>query len=139
MSGTLMDTYEQVRRRKEYFPDDYQGVATHIGTAQSIQPETYFNSGHFNTAPVMEFMSAQKRYVMPKPILVRGFKVDDVFFAENDSLILSGTGTSPEEALMDFVHHLDYFYNFYKRKNESDLTGDALRLKKIYDSLLVEM
>jgi len=142
MSGgtALMDTYEQVKERKKYFPEHYQGVATYVGTAaQSIQPEAYFHSGYFNTAPVMEFKSAQKHYLMPKPILVRGYRVEDVFFAENESLVLSGTGASPEDALMDFISHMVYFYNFYKLKNESDLTGDALRLKKIYDNLLVEV
>ena len=138
--GVLMDAYEQVRERKAYFPDDYKGVATYVGTAaQSIQPESYFYSGQFNTAPIMEFRSAQKHYATSKPILIRVYKVEDVFFAENESLVLSGSGTSREEALLDFSSHLSYFYNFYKRKNESELAGDALRLKKIYDNLLVEV
>ena len=141
MSGgaALMDAYEQVRERKAYFPDDYKGVATYVGTAaQSIQPESYFYAGHFNTAPLMEFRSEQKSYTTPKPILIKVFKVEDVFFAENESLVLSGTGASREEAVLDFVSHLDYFHNFYKRKNEDELTGDALRLKKIYNHLLIE-
>ena len=140
MSGVaLMDAYEQVRKRKEYFPDEYKGVAAYVGTAaQSIQPESYFYSGHFNTAPLMEFRSEQKHYAASKPILIKVFKVEDVFFAENESLILSGTGTSREDAVLDFVGHVHYFYNFYKRKNENELTGDALRLKKIYENLLIE-
>ena len=142
MSGgaALMDAYEQVKERKAYFPDDYRGVATYVGTAaQSIQPESYFYSGHFNTAPMMEFRSAQKHYAISKPILIRVHKVEDVFFAENESLVLSGAGQSREDALLDFISHLDYFYNFYKNKNERELAGDALRLKQIYDTLLVEV
>ena len=140
MNGVaVMDAYEQVRERKAYFPDEYRGVATYVGTAaQSIQPESYFYSGHFNTAPLMEFRSEQKHYAASKPILIKVYKVEDVFFAENESLVLSGTGMSREEAVLDFVSHVGYFYNFYKRKNESDLTGDALRLKKIYENLLIE-
>ena len=141
MSGgtALMNTYEQVRERKKYFPEDYRGVTTYVGTAaQSIQPESYFYSGHFNTAPLMEFRSDHKHYATSKPILIKVYKTEDVFFAENESLVLSGTGTSRDEAVLDFVQHIDYFYSFYKNKNESDLTGDALRLKKIYDHLLIE-
>ena len=140
MSGVaVLDSYEQVRERKAYFPDEYRGIATCIGTAaQSIQPESYFYSGRFSTAPLMEFRSEQKHYATSKPILIKVYKVEDVFFAENESLILSGTGMSRDEAVLDFVRHLDYFYNFYRHKNESDLTGDALRLKKIYQNLLIE-
>ena len=121
------------------FPNDYRGVALVVGTAaQSIQPETYFYSGRFNTAPLMEFRGDQKTYVTSKPILIKVYREDDVFFAENESLILSGTGASREEAVLDFVKHVDYFYNFYKRQSENNLMGDALRLKKIYDNLLIE-
>ena len=140
MSGVaLMDTYEQVKERKAYFPDEYKGIAPYVGTAaQSIKPESYFYSGHFNTAPLMEFRGEQKTHVTSKPILVKVYREDDVFFAENESLVLYGTGASREEALLDFVKHVDYFYNFYKRQSESNLMGDALRLKKIYHNLLVE-
>ena len=135
----LMDTYERVKERKSYYPDEYRGIPTYVGTAaQSIQPEAYFYSGHFNTAPVMEFMGEGRRYAAPKPILIRVHRVEDVFFAENESLVLSGTGASREEAVLDFTRHVDYFYNFYKSKNERELAGDALRLKRIYDSLLIE-
>ena len=140
MNGlALADTYELVRERKAYFPDEYKGIAPVVGTAaQSIQPETYFYSGRFNTAPLMEFRGEQKNYVISRPILIKVYREDDIFFAENESLVLCGMGTSREDAVLDFVKHLDYFYNFYKRQNESDLMGDALRLKKIYNNLLIE-
>ncbi len=139
MSGALADAYELIKERKAYFPDEYKGIAPYVGTAsQSIQPESYFYSGHFNTAPLMEFRGEQKNYATSKPILIKVYRVEDVFFAENESLVLCGTGLSRDEAVLDFVKHVDYFYNFYKRQSESSLAGDALRLKKIYDDLLIE-
>jgi hypothetical protein len=139
MSVALADAYELVKERRAYFPDEYKGASPFVGTAaQSIQPESYFSSGRFDAAPLMEFRWEQKTYVTPKPILVKVYREDDIFFAENESLVLCGAGASREEAILDFVKHLDYFYNFYKRQNESNLMGDALRLKKIYDNLLVE-
>ena len=140
MSGALADAYELVKERKAYFPDEYKGASPFVGTAaQSIQPESYFYSGRFSTAPLMEFRGEQKSYVTSKPILVKVYREDDTFFAENESLILCGTGASREEAVLDFIKHVDYFYNFYKGQSESDLMGDALRLKKIYSNLLVEI
>lgn len=140
MSGVaLADTYKLVEERKAYFPDEYRGIAPVIGTAsQSIQPEAYFDSSRFNTAPLMEFRGEERSYVASKPILIKVYREDDVFFAENESLVLCGTGTSRDEAVLDFVKHLDYFHSFYKKQSESNLVGDALRLKKIYDNLLVE-
>ena len=140
MSGALADAYELVKERKAYFPDEYKGASPFVGTAaQSIQPESYFYSGRFSTAPLMEFRGEQKSYVTSKPILVKVYREDDIFFAENESLVLCGTGASREEAVLDFIKHVDYFYNFYKRQIESELMGDALRLKKIYSNLLVEI
>lgn len=139
MSSALADAYESVKERKAYFPDEYKGASPFIGTAaQSIQPESYFYSGQFSTAPLMEFRVEQKNYVTSKPILVKVYREDNIFFAENESLVLSGSGASREEAVLDFVKHVGYFYNFYKRQNENNLMGDALRLKQIYANLLVE-
>lgn len=140
MNGVaLEETYKLVEERKTYFPNEYKGAAPVVGTAsQSIHPETHFYSGRFSTAPLMEFQVEARTYVMSKPVLLRVYREDDVFFAENKSLVLCGTGASRDEAVLDFVKHLDYFHSFYKRQRENDLLGDALRLKKIYDSLLVE-
>ena len=139
MSGALADAYELVKERKAYFPDEYKGASPFVGTAaQSIQAESYFYSGQFHTAPLMEFRGAQKSYVTSKPILIKVYKEGDIFFAENESLVLSGSGVSREEAVLDFVKHVDYFFNFYKRQNVNNLMGDALRLKQIYADLLVE-
>ncbi len=140
MSGlALEETYKLVEERKAYFPNNYKGVALAIGTASQInQPSSYLYSGRFSTAPLMEFQAEQRTYVTSKPILVKVYREDDIFIAENESLVLSGSGASREEAVLDFVKHVDYFYNFYKRQNDNNLMGDALRLKKIYANLLVE-
>lgn len=139
MSSTLADAYDLIQEKKSYFPSDYKSSPIFVGTAaQSIQPETYLQASRFDTAPVMMFKGERHTYTASKPILVKVYRDEDIFFAENDSLVLCGTGDSREDAILDFVKHLEYFYNFYKRQSEGNLRGDALRLKKIYSDLVVE-
>lgn len=140
MTGsTLVDAYKEIEERQAYIPNAYRSFGPVVGTAaQSIQPETYFDSSRFNTAPLMEFRAEQRAYILSKPLLVKIHREDDVFLAENDTLSLHGIGTSKEEALADLIKHLEYFHNFYRQQSESNLIGNGLRLKKIYADLFVE-
>ena len=63
-----------------------------------------------------------------KPISVRVYFDDGLFFAENEALLLYGTGTSPDEAITDLGLHIIHFYQYYKNLDWSQITGDALRL-----------
>ncbi|ODS31878.1 MAG: hypothetical protein SCARUB_02992 [Candidatus Scalindua rubra] len=68
-------------------------------------------------------------------ITVKIYRDDDLFFAENETLVVCGTGDIPQDALQDLCFRIIHFFEYYKKFDESELTGDALRLKnsiKIY-------
>ena len=141
-STALVESYERLHDRRSEWPQNYTGATIVVGTAsQEIRPEEYFY-GHahkFNLAPLLKFQVSGKTYLINKPILIKMNHEENSFFVENDNLVLCGVGNNREEALDDFLMHLEYFYHFYGRQNERDLTGEALRLKQIYNNLFSEI
>ena len=73
-----------------------------------------------------------------KPLFAHLYFEDGLFFAENETLLLYGTGTTQEEAIEDLGLHIIHFYQYYKDLDWSQVTGDAIRLKRIHEGLLVE-
>jgi hypothetical protein len=88
--------------------------------------------------PLWTVETPEKSFKMTKPISVRVYFDDDLFFAENDTLLLYGSGISPEEAIVDLELHIIHFYQYYKSLDWSQVTGDAKRLKSLYENLLIE-
>jgi len=43
-----------------------------------------------------------------------------------------------ESALQDLCLHITHFFEYYKKFDKSELIGDALRLKELYQNLLIE-
>lgn len=72
------------------------------------------------------------------PIKVHIYSDDSLFFAENETLVIIGTGSSAIEAMDDFCSHVIHFYHYYKKLSWNKVTGDAVRLKKLYETLFVE-
>lgn len=72
------------------------------------------------------------------PIKVRIYSEDNLFFAENETLVIIGTGSSAPEAMNDFCSHIIHFYHYYKKLSWDKVTGDAVRLKKLYEALFIE-
>ncbi len=72
------------------------------------------------------------------PLSVRIYFENGFFFAENETLFLYGTGMSPDEAIEDLGLHVIHFYRYYKDLDWSQVTGDARRLKRLYEGLLIE-
>jgi hypothetical protein len=79
-----------------------------------------------------------KKFTVSKPIKIRLYSEDNLFFAENESLVIIGTGSSAMAAMDDFCSHLVHFYHYYKRLPWDKVTGDAVRLKKLYETLFIE-
>ncbi|MBF0515856.1 MAG: hypothetical protein HQK97_01890 [Nitrospirae bacterium] len=63
---------------------------------------------------------------------------EEVFFAESETLVVVGTGSSENEAIDDMCKHIVHFYHYYRKLPLDKVTGDAIRLKKIYETLFVE-
>jgi len=103
------------------------------GTAQERMPDKEF-TGYNLIAPLWTI----QRYQTVKPIKVHIYVEDNIFFAENETLIIVGTGKSIGEAIADLSNHIIHFYHYYQRLPDDKVTGDAIRLKKMYKTLFVE-
>jgi len=137
---TPMDSYQVREERQEYLPTNYRHSDVKIDTAKEIVAEDLFQSlpSRKLMAPLWSVGFFEKRFRMVKPIAVRVYFDDGLFFAENDALLLYGTGMSPEEAIEDLGSHIIHFYHYYRNLDWSKATGDAIRLKRLYENLLSE-
>src|SRR3989338_2958733 len=107
------------------------------GTAQERMPGKEF-TGHNLIAPLWTIPVRMKQYRSVKPITVHIHVEDNVFFAENETLVIVGTGNSLTEAIADLSNHIIHFYHYYKKLPMDKVTGDAARLKRVYETLFVE-
>jgi hypothetical protein len=138
-SATL-ESYQVREERQEYLPIKYQRSQVSVDTAKEILGEELLgllNSRQLIT-PLWSVGTHKKRLRTNKPLAVRIYPDDGLFFAENETLRLFGTGMSPEEAIEDLGLHIIHFYQHYKKLDWSQVTGDAIRLKKLYEGLLSE-
>lgn len=88
--------------------------------------------------PLFQLHVQNRHYRAVMPITVYVYSDGEWFFAENETLVLSGSGASTEEAICDLERHIVHFWNYYRQLPDERLTGDAIRLKKIYSGLLIE-
>ncbi len=111
-----------------------------IGTAQERMPDNEFKNRviYSQNSPLWNITTQTEKYKVSKPIKVHIYLEDNLFFAENETLVVVGTGNSINEAMDDFCRHIIHFYHYYKRLSRDKVTGDAIRLKKLYDTLLAE-
>lgn len=133
-------TYSQYQIRdvaREVLPAFSPSYPFPSGTAHERMPGKEFR-GQNLFAPLWSVTSKTKRYSASKPIKVHIYSEDNLFFAENETLVVVGTGSSPTEAIDDLCKHIIHFYQYYKRLTIDKLTGDAIRLKKVYETLFVE-
>jgi hypothetical protein len=88
--------------------------------------------------PLLKLTIAGHIFLPAKPIGVNVTQDGAWFFAENEALNVVGTGGSLEEAVLDLEHHIVHFWHYYRSLEHSQVTGDAIRLKNIFSSLLAE-
>ena len=135
-----VESYQVREERQEYLPVNYRHSELRVDTAKEIVAEDLLQSlpSRQHVAPLWSVGTHEKRFRTIKPLSVRIYFDDGLFFAENETLLLYGTGTSPEEAIEDLGLHVIHFYQYYKNLSLSQVTGDAIRLKKLYEGLLLE-
>jgi len=111
-----------------------------IETAKERMPDKEFRNriAHSQISPLWTITTPKKIYKVSIPIKVRVYSEDNLFFAENETLVVIGTGNSIDEAIDDFCKHIVHFYHYYKRLSRDEVTGDAVRLKNLYDTLFIE-
>lgn len=140
MNPLLIDSYEEIKERMEYIPNNYKSTRTlGIDTATVIDPQQIFaNSIKSYVAPLWRLQDKIKRFHTSTPIIVKVYRDEDFFFAENENLAVCGTGNTPQDALQDLSLHIIHFFEYYKKLDNSQLIGEALRLKALYQNLLIE-
>jgi len=141
MSPPLVEsTYDIIKERTAYVPENYiDSRVREVGTASAIDPQQIFSHiKKYQPSPIWRIYAEAKKFYTPKPIAVRIYGDEDLFFAENENLAVCGTGDTPKSALQDLCLHIIHFFEYYKKLNNSKLIGDALRLKELYQDLLVE-
>lgn len=134
------DSYQAREERQEYLPSNYRHSEVRVDTAREIAGEDLLRllSSRQLAAPLWSVGTLGKRFRTAKPLSVRVYFDDGLFFAENDTLFLYGSGVSPDEAIEDLGLHIIHFYQYYKALDWSQVTGDAIRLKRLYEGLLLE-
>lgn len=110
------------------------------GTAQERMPDRDFMAGLLPNlyAPLWTIHTKTKKYKVSQPIKVRIYQDENFWFVENEALVIAGTGNSREEAINDFCRHIIHFHKYYKKLSADKVTGDAVRLKKLFETLFSE-
>ncbi len=138
MPATLTEeTYDLIKERRRYLPSNYRStLVTEVGTANIIDWQKVFKNK--KTIFIYRLFKENKRYLTNKPIAVKIYQDEGLFFTENENLNVCGTGETSQEALADLYLHILHFYNYYREIDEERLIGDAVRLKELYHGLLIE-
>lgn len=139
MSSLLLEETYSAIKEMVYTPKDYiSSRSVGVGTASAIDPHIFSQSRKHQPSPIWRIQTETKKFYTPKPISVKIYQDEDLFFAENENLAVCGTGETRQEALQDLLLHIIHFFEYYKKLDESKLIGEALRLKELYQNLLVE-
>ncbi|MEW6534548.1 MAG: hypothetical protein AB1454_02870 [Candidatus Auribacterota bacterium] len=133
---TLTDkTYEYLSERRDYLPDNWKRTLEEnrvpYNPSSFIRERTDF--------PLFEFPCVEKKVIFSKPIKVNIYKEDGWFFAENDTLNIFAVGETKEQAICEFSTIAIDMYEDYINTPDTDLTGLALKLKRIYQECFSEL
>jgi hypothetical protein len=91
-----------------------------------------------SVSPLFAIQIGGKSYKLSRPIEVRITKEDNLYFVENEVLMLYGCGESIQEAIDDLAVDIFHFWQYYRNLSPTDVIGIAVKLKEIYDKLTIE-
>lgn len=80
-----------------------------------------------------------KSYKLSRAITVHITKEDNLYFVENETLMVYGCGESYQEAIEDLAVDILHFWQYYRNLSRNDVIGMAVKLKEIYDNLTIEV
>lgn len=138
MANVLVEeTYDLMKERRSDLPSNYRStLVSEVGTTNIIDWQQVFKNKKM--IYIYRLFKENKRYLTNKPIAVKIYQDEGLFFTENENLNVCGTGETSQEALADLYLHILHFYNYYREINEERLTENAIKLKKLYHNLLIE-
>jgi len=128
------------KERQEYIPGNYKDLKPKF-TAESITTDQIISTEIGKkaiTVPLLHVKTEKIKYRTKKPIQVRIYEDDDLFFAENENLNVCGYGESKEKAIIDLGLHILYFFDYYAQKDNTELIDNGIRLKELYKELLIK-
>jgi hypothetical protein len=134
---SVEETYDLIEERKRDLSTNYKStLVAEAGTTNIIDWQQIFKDK--KTVYIYRLYGENKRYLANKPIAVKMYQDEGLFFAESENLNVCGTGETSQEALVDFNLHILHFYKYYREIDKEQLVGDAVRLKELYHNLLIE-
>ncbi len=135
----VIESYNLKKERKEAVPQNYLSVSMPWTSYGDINQDVFSRFLRIpNTAPIMAVNFGVKSFRVRQPIKVCIYRDGEFYFAENETLVLYGVGKSVMEAIEDFRQHVVHFWTYYNNLTWKQVSGDAVRLKRIYANLLVE-
>jgi hypothetical protein len=133
---TMVDTMPSAHELLGEFPEHFFPL---VGSSTYEEPtkvtEATLKPFKF---PLFRLTISGRTLFPSKPIGVQVIQDGPWFFAGNEALNVVGTGRSLEEAVFDLEHHIVHFWEYYGSLQDSKVTGDAVRLKKLFSNLLGE-
>lgn len=135
----ISESYELRNERLDSFPENFKRRVPSVSTASELDLRPV--SWGFATAntPLWRFRSSNGVVLSSKPVSVKISRGESLFFAENENLDIFATGESRDDAIRAFNEHLIYFYNHYKNLSWDRVTGEAKRLKRLYEDLFQDV
>ncbi|MCG2726382.1 MAG: hypothetical protein L6420_09075 [Elusimicrobia bacterium] len=123
----------------DYFKFDIKHLwKKSIETADSINANKILEENTYSVKPIFKIQIKNKIYNLNKPINVKISSDNETFFAENETLSLYGCGENEEEAINDLCVHIIHYYEYYKNIASNKIAGNAIKLKALYEDLLME-
>ena len=132
----LEQSYQLINDRRQFIPENYESYAC-ISTGADIDLREYFElvaSSYSSKVPLWELSGRDKTIYPKEPISLTINMGETLYFAENEKLGIYVTGESRDDAIKAFVEELLHFYDHYKNINWNQVTGEAKRLKKLYNN-----
>ena len=135
----INESYKLRDERLGFIPEHFNRgvVGTSTGLEDDKKPWRW--GSIIGKTPLWRFTSPKAEIISAKPVLVKVSKGESLFFAENENLGIFATGESRNEAIRAFNEHLIHFHKHYKQLDWNKATGEAQRLKKIYEDLFKEV
>ena len=135
----INESYALRKERSESFPQNFKRCFFPISTAPESDIPSWFSGLPVVKTPAWEFSSSYATVRALKPVSVKVTRGETLFFVENETLDIFATGETREEAIRAFNDHLIYFYNHYKNLSWDRVTGEAERLKRLYEDLFQDV
>lgn len=134
----ISDGYASVIERQRFVPNHYRKNEIDVSDISGFDKTSWVKRSTQFKTPVWKFSYKNKTILASKPISIEIKKGEAHFFAENENLGIYSIGESYNCAIKAFCEELIYFYNHYKNLPWTRVTGEAKRLKKLYEELFLK-